>query len=115
MKEHDGPGEATIIVLSGRTLSSAGSTNREGRKGDLLGVPAERHSLEALMDTVCRTHHRLGALTNSAPDRVGGPCVGAVWPAPTRPSAAATMHSHPSTEPRGETRNLPRTEGVCLR
>lgn len=52
LKEHDSPGEATIIVLSGRVLLRAGSTSWEGRKGDLLVVPAERHSLEALMDTV---------------------------------------------------------------
>jgi quercetin dioxygenase-like cupin family protein len=52
MKEHDSPGEATIIVLSGRVLLSTDSTTWEGRKGDLLIVPAERHSLEALMDAV---------------------------------------------------------------
>jgi len=52
MKEHDSPGEATIIVISGRVVLSAGSTSWEGRKGDLLVVPVERHSLEALIDTV---------------------------------------------------------------
>ena len=52
MKEHDSPGEATIIVLSGRVLLSTDSTTWEGRKNDLLIVPAERHSLEALMDAV---------------------------------------------------------------
>lgn len=52
LNEHDGPGEATIIVLSGRVLLSTGSTSWEGRKGDLLVVPTERHSLEALMDAV---------------------------------------------------------------
>lgn len=56
LNEHDSPGEATIIVsaivLSGRVLLSTDSTTWDGRKGDLLIVPAERHSLEALMDAV---------------------------------------------------------------
>jgi quercetin dioxygenase-like cupin family protein len=52
LAEHNSPGEATIIVLSGRVRLSAGSTSWEGRKGDLLVIPPERHSLEALKDTV---------------------------------------------------------------
>ena len=52
LTEHNSPGEATIIVLSGRMRLSAGSTSWEGRKGDLLVIPPERHSLEALKDTV---------------------------------------------------------------
>ena len=52
LTEHNSPGEATIIVLSGRVRLSAGSTNWEGRKGDLLVIPEARHSLEALEDTV---------------------------------------------------------------
>jgi quercetin dioxygenase-like cupin family protein len=52
LTEHNSPGEATIIVLSGRVRLSAGSTSWEGRKGDLLVIPPERHSLEALKDTV---------------------------------------------------------------
>jgi quercetin dioxygenase-like cupin family protein len=52
LKEHDGSAEATIIVLSGRVLLSAGSASWEGRKGDLLVVPGQRHSLEALVDAV---------------------------------------------------------------
>ena len=52
LTEHNSPGEATIIVLSGRVRLSAGSTSWEGRKGDLLIIPPERHSLEALKDTV---------------------------------------------------------------
>jgi quercetin dioxygenase-like cupin family protein len=52
MTEHNSPGDATIIVLSGRVRLSAGSTSWEGRKGDLLVIPAARHSLEALEDTV---------------------------------------------------------------
>lgn len=52
LTEHNSPGEATIIVLSGRVRLSAGNTNWEGRKGDLLVIPEARHSLEALEDTV---------------------------------------------------------------
>ena len=52
LTEHNSPGEATIIVLSGRVRLSAGSTSWEGRKGDLLVIPPERHALEALKDTV---------------------------------------------------------------
>jgi quercetin dioxygenase-like cupin family protein len=52
LTEHNSPGEATIIVLSGRVRLSAGGTSWEGRKGDLLVIPPERHSLEALKDTV---------------------------------------------------------------
>ena len=52
LTEHNSPGKATIIVLSGRVRLSAGSTSWEGRKGDLLVIPPERHSLEALKDTV---------------------------------------------------------------
>lgn len=52
LTEHNSPGEATIIVLSGHVLLSAGSTSWEGLKGDLLVIPPQRHSLEALKDTV---------------------------------------------------------------
>jgi len=52
LTEHNSPGEATIIVLSGHVLLSAGSTSWEGHKGDLLVIPPERHSLEALKDTI---------------------------------------------------------------
>ena len=52
LTEHNSPGEATIIVLSGHVLLSAGNTSWEGRKGDLLIIPPERHSVEALKDAV---------------------------------------------------------------
>lgn len=52
LAEHNSPGEATIIVLSGRMRLIAGSNSWEGRKGDLMVIPPERHSLEALTDTV---------------------------------------------------------------
>ncbi len=52
LTEHNSPGEATIIVLSGRVRLTAGDTDWEGRKGDLLIIPPERHSLDALEDAV---------------------------------------------------------------
>jgi len=105
MKAHDSLGEATIIVLSGRVLLSAGSTSWDGRKGDLLVVPAERHSLEALMDTVV-------VLTTA---KVRWPtALLIVWAVLVsgqsgrprqRPSAAATVHNHASTDSWGDARN----------
>ena len=51
LDEHENPGEATVHVLSGRVRLKAGDTSWEGSPGDLLIVPDERHSLEALEDS----------------------------------------------------------------
>jgi quercetin dioxygenase-like cupin family protein len=48
MSEHDSPGEATIHVLSGRVRLVAGDISWNGSPGDLLTVPATRHSLDAV-------------------------------------------------------------------
>ena len=50
LHEHENPGEATVHVLSGRVRLAGASAAWEGRSGDLLTVPQERHSLEALED-----------------------------------------------------------------
>ncbi len=50
LSEHDNPGDATILVLSGRVRLTAGSVNWEGREGDLLLIPSARHSLLAVDD-----------------------------------------------------------------
>ena len=50
LSEHENPGEATVHVLSGRVRLASERTSWEGRSGDLLTVPQERHSLEALED-----------------------------------------------------------------
>ncbi|MBL3665383.1 cupin domain-containing protein [Streptomyces sp. M2CJ-2] len=50
LAEHDSPGEATLLVLSGRVRLTSGDTSWEGRTGDLLAVPPARHGLEALED-----------------------------------------------------------------
>lgn len=51
LSEHESPGEATLVVLHGRVRLHAGDTTWEGRNGDLLVIPADRHSLEALEDS----------------------------------------------------------------
>jgi quercetin dioxygenase-like cupin family protein len=48
MDEHGNPGEATVHVLHGRVRLVAGETSWDGAPGDLLIVPEERHSLEAV-------------------------------------------------------------------
>lgn len=49
--ERENNDEATIYVLQGRVRLWAGEVSWEGRTGDLLIVPAARHSLEALEDS----------------------------------------------------------------
>jgi quercetin dioxygenase-like cupin family protein len=50
LDEHENPDEATIHILHGRVRLVAGDVGWEGSPGDLLIVPDERHSLEALAD-----------------------------------------------------------------
>jgi quercetin dioxygenase-like cupin family protein len=52
LDEHENPGEATLLVLSGRVRLDAGDTSWEARDDDLLVVPDTRHSLVALEDSV---------------------------------------------------------------
>jgi quercetin dioxygenase-like cupin family protein len=40
LSEHENPGEATVHVLTGRLRLTAGGDSWEGRRGDLLVVPA---------------------------------------------------------------------------
>lgn len=51
LDEHESPGEATVHVLQGRVRLAAGDVGWEGTPGDLLIVPAQRHTLEALEDS----------------------------------------------------------------
>lgn len=51
LDEHDNPGEATVHVLHGRVRLSCADVGWEGSPGDLIIVPAARHSLEALADS----------------------------------------------------------------
>jgi quercetin dioxygenase-like cupin family protein len=50
MAEHESPGEATLLVLHGRVRLTGGENSWDGRDGDLLVIPACRHSLEAVTD-----------------------------------------------------------------
>ena len=49
--EHANPGEATVHVLQGRVRLSTDSSSWDGRRGDLIVVPDDRHRLEALEDS----------------------------------------------------------------
>ncbi|MBW0101815.1 cupin domain-containing protein [Pseudonocardia sp. KRD291] len=51
LDEHDSPGDATVHVLHGRVRLRAGDDSWEGSPGDLLTVPAARHSLDAIEDS----------------------------------------------------------------
>ena len=52
MGEHENPGEATVLVISGRVRLVAGETSWDGRDGDFLLIPDQRHRLEAVEDAV---------------------------------------------------------------
>lgn len=51
LTEHANPGEASVHVLRGRVLLTAGEQTWEGRDGDLLIIPNAQHSLQALQDS----------------------------------------------------------------
>ena len=48
LSEHENPGEATLIVLSGRVELIGQDTSWSGRKGDLIVIPEHRHRLRAI-------------------------------------------------------------------
>ncbi len=52
LDDHANPGEATVHILQGRVRLASADASWEGSPGDLLTVPATRHSLEALEDSV---------------------------------------------------------------
>lgn len=52
LKEHESPGEATLLVLDGQVRMNAGEDSIEGGKGDLIPIPPVRHNLMALTDAV---------------------------------------------------------------
>jgi quercetin dioxygenase-like cupin family protein len=51
LAEHNNPGEATVQVLHGRVVIHAGEDSWEGRDGDLIIVPPDRHDLHAVRDS----------------------------------------------------------------
>lgn len=52
LAEHESPGEATLQVLQGRVELVGENATWEGSPGDHLVIPATRHSLRALADSV---------------------------------------------------------------
>jgi quercetin dioxygenase-like cupin family protein len=52
LDDHDSPGEATLQVLHGRIRLTSADTGWDGRAGDHLVIPATRHGLHALDDSV---------------------------------------------------------------
>lgn len=51
LDEHENPGEATLLVLTGRVELVAGEDKWEARDGDLVEIPPARHSLRALQNS----------------------------------------------------------------
>ncbi len=51
LDEHENPGEATILVLSGRVELAASGQTWQGRQDDLLVIPDGLHALRALEDS----------------------------------------------------------------
>ena len=52
LSEHHTPGETTLQVLRGHVRLATADDAWEGRTGDLLFVPRDRHGLQALDDSV---------------------------------------------------------------
>ncbi|MBA2554248.1 MAG: cupin domain-containing protein [Geodermatophilaceae bacterium] len=51
LAEHESPGEATLTVIVGRVELVGQDASWQGRAGDLLVIPDQRHSLRALEDS----------------------------------------------------------------
>ncbi|SDT21137.1 cupin domain-containing protein [Microlunatus soli] len=51
LDEHENPGEATVLVLSGKVELRVGDDSWRGAQGDLLIVPDAPHSLHASEDS----------------------------------------------------------------
>jgi quercetin dioxygenase-like cupin family protein len=51
LAEHQSPGEATLLVISGRLRLVCGDTSWPGREWDYLVIPDAPHSVEAETDT----------------------------------------------------------------
>lgn len=52
LSEHDSPGEATLQVLRGSVRLTTGDEAWDGRAGDYVVIPAQRHALHAVEDSV---------------------------------------------------------------
>jgi len=52
LSEHDSPGESTLQVLQGHVRLTAGDDAWDGKIGDYVAIPPERHALHAVEDSV---------------------------------------------------------------
>jgi quercetin dioxygenase-like cupin family protein len=52
LSEHDSQGEGTLQVLQGHVRLTTGDDSWEGKTGDYVAVPRERHALDAVEDSV---------------------------------------------------------------
>ncbi len=52
LDDHENPGEATLLVLSGEVQLGTSSGAVTGVEGDYLTIPDERHNLAAVTDSV---------------------------------------------------------------
>lgn len=52
LSEHDSPGQASLQVLQGHVRLTAGDDAWEGKTGDYVVIPPQRHSLQAVDDSV---------------------------------------------------------------
>lgn len=68
LKEHLNPGEATILVLSGRIRLASGREHWEGRTGDLLVMPPGYSQITALEESGILLNVAKIDRRNSAPD-----------------------------------------------
>jgi quercetin dioxygenase-like cupin family protein len=52
LSEHDSPGEATLQVLQGHVRLTTDGDSWEGKAGDYVAIPSQRHGLHAIEDSV---------------------------------------------------------------
>ena len=52
LSEHESPGEATLQVLQGHVRLTAGGESWDGKTGDYVAIPSERHAVHAVEDSV---------------------------------------------------------------
>ena len=52
LSEHDSPGQASLQVLQGHVHLTAGEEVWDGKTADYVVIPSQRHSLQAIDDSV---------------------------------------------------------------
>lgn len=51
MDEHESPGEATLLVLTGRLAIQLAGRTIDAGEGDFIVLPRDRHSVDAVADS----------------------------------------------------------------